>query len=49
MGRALVLSGGGVTGIAWELGVIAGLADAGVDVTSSADLIRNGWLGRVDH
>ena len=28
--RALVLGGGGVTGIAWELGVLAGLADAGV-------------------
>jgi len=39
MGRALVLSGGGVTGIAWELGVIAGQADAGVDVTAAADLI----------
>ena len=25
-GRALVLGGGGVTGIAWEIGVIAGLA-----------------------
>ncbi|HCT80592.1 MAG TPA: patatin [Micromonosporaceae bacterium] len=35
--RALVLGGGGVTGIAWELGVLAGLADAGVDLTS-ADL-----------
>ena len=39
MSRALVLSGGGVTGIAWELGVIAGLATEGVDVTPEADLI----------
>lgn len=36
--RALVLGGGGVTGIAWELGVVAGLADAGVDVVG-ADLV----------
>ncbi|WP_067701568.1 patatin-like phospholipase family protein [Nocardia jejuensis] len=36
--RALVLGGGGVTGIAWENGVVAGLADAGVDITD-ADLI----------
>jgi NTE family protein len=32
MRRALVLGGGGVTGIAWEVGVIAGLAEAGVDL-----------------
>lgn len=31
--RALVLGGGGVAGIAWATGVLAGLADAGVDVT----------------
>ena len=36
--RALVLAGGGVAGIAWELGMIAGLHDAGVDLTG-ADLI----------
>src|SRR6476469_7473976 len=36
--RALVLAGGGAAGNAWELGLIAGLADAGVDV-SGADLI----------
>ena len=39
MERALVLSGGGVTGIAWELGVIAGLAGEGIDVTAMADLV----------
>ncbi len=38
MSRALVLGGGGVTGIAWELGVIAALRDAGVDL-ARADLI----------
>ena len=35
--RALVLGGGGSTGNAWLLGVIAGLFDAGLDVTT-ADL-----------
>ncbi|HEX6343150.1 patatin-like phospholipase family protein [Umezawaea sp.] len=33
MTRALVLGGGGVAGIAWEIGVLAGLAEGGVDVT----------------
>lgn len=37
-GRALVVAGGGAAGNAWAIGVIAGLADAGVDVTT-ADLI----------
>jgi NTE family protein len=36
--RALVLGGGGSTGNAWLIGVIAGLFDAGLDVTT-ADLI----------
>jgi NTE family protein len=36
--RALVLGGGGSTGNAWEIGVIAGLFGAGLDVTD-ADLI----------
>lgn len=36
--RALVLGGGGAAGNAWEIGVIAGLFDAGLDV-SEADLI----------
>src|SRR5712672_521130 len=35
--RALVLGGGGSTGNAWLIGVIAGLFDAGLDVTA-ADL-----------
>lgn len=37
-GRALVLGGGGATGNAWLIGVIAGLFDSGVDVTQ-ADLV----------
>ena len=36
--RALVLAGAGAAGNAWQLGLIAGLAEAGVDVTE-ADLI----------
>jgi NTE family protein len=36
--RALVLGGGGATGNAWLIGVVAGLFDAGLDVTE-ADLI----------
>ena len=34
----LVLGGGGVTGIAWEVGLLAGLRDGGADV-SGADLV----------
>jgi len=44
--RALVLGGGGITGIAWELGVVAGLAEAGVDLTS-ADLVVGTSAGSV--
>ncbi|MFJ3956490.1 patatin-like phospholipase family protein [Arthrobacter sp. NPDC090010] len=36
--RALVIGGGGAAGNAWALGLIAGLAEAGLDVTES-DLI----------
>ncbi|MFJ9364883.1 patatin-like phospholipase family protein [Nocardia sp. NPDC101769] len=36
--RALVLGGGGVAGISWAIGILAGLADAGADVTG-ADLL----------
>ena len=43
---ALVLGGGGITGIAWELGVLAGLADAGVDLTG-ADLVVGTSAGSV--
>jgi len=38
MSRALVLSGGGPVGIAWELGIAAGLASKGV-VLAEADFI----------
>jgi NTE family protein len=43
---ALVLGGGGITGIAWEIGVLAGLADAGVDLTG-ADLVVGTSAGSV--
>jgi NTE family protein len=35
-GRAIVLGGGGVTGIAWEIGVLAGLLVAGADLGADA-------------
>lgn len=38
-GHALVLGGGGVAGIAWITGLLAGLAEAGQDVTAGADVL----------
>ncbi|MFG1681461.1 patatin-like phospholipase family protein [Nonomuraea sp. NPDC049269] len=46
MRRALVLGGGGVTGIAWELGMLAGLAEHEVDL-SSADVVISTSAGAV--
>ena len=43
---ALVLGGGGITGIAWEVGVLAGLAEVGVDLTG-ADLVVGTSAGSV--
>ncbi|MFS4104504.1 patatin-like phospholipase family protein [Streptomyces sp. PD-S100-1] len=37
--RALVLGGGGVTGIAWEAGVLAGLSSHGIDWNKAASVI----------
>ncbi len=45
-GRALVLGGGGVTGVAWELGILGGLAKAGLDLTD-ADLVVGTSAGSV--
>jgi NTE family protein len=45
-GRALVLGGGGVTGIAWELGLLAGLAEKGLDLTSP-DLVVGTSAGSI--
>ncbi len=44
--RALVLGGGGVTGIAWETGLIAGLAELGIDM-AAADVIIGTSAGSV--
>jgi NTE family protein len=44
--RALVLGGGGVTGVAWEIGLLAGLAEHGLDL-ASADLVIGTSAGSV--
>jgi NTE family protein len=44
--RALVLGGGGVAGVAWEVGLLAGLAGAGVDL-AEADLVVGTSAGSV--
>ncbi len=36
---ALVLGGGGITGIAWELGILHGLAEAGIDLTEADTVV----------
>jgi NTE family protein len=45
-GRALVLGGGGVTGVAWEIGLMYGLAERGIDL-SKADLFVGTSAGSV--
>lgn len=44
--RALVLGGGGITGIAWMLGLLKGLQDAGVDL-AGADTVVGTSAGSV--
>lgn len=44
--RALVLGGGGVTGVAWQVGVLAGLAAAGV-LLDGADLVIGTSTGAI--
>src|SRR5579871_5766316 len=44
--RGLVLGGGGPVGIAWESGLLAGLAEAGLDL-SGADFILGTSAGSV--
>jgi NTE family protein len=34
-----VLGSGGAAGQGWQIGVIAGLAEAGLDLTEAADLV----------
>ncbi len=42
--RALVLAGGGAAGNAWEIGLVAGLLEAGIDLTD-ADLVAGTSAG----
>jgi NTE family protein len=44
--KALVLGGGGVTGVAWEIGILAGLAEVGIDLTD-ADLVIGTSAGSI--
>jgi NTE family protein len=44
--RALVLGGGGIAGIAWEIGLLAGLVAEGVDV-GDADLVVGTSAGSI--
>jgi NTE family protein len=45
-GRALVLGAGGNAAIAWEVGVLAGLLDVGIDVRT-ADVVIGTSAGSV--
>ncbi|WP_414504592.1 patatin-like phospholipase family protein [Streptomyces sp. NEAU-L66] len=45
-GTALVLGGGGLTGIGWEIGMLAGLAEAGIDLTD-ADVVIGTSAGSI--
>ncbi|MGQ0507413.1 MAG: patatin-like phospholipase family protein [Myxococcaceae bacterium] len=44
--RALVLGGGGISGIAWELGILSGLVQAGVNL-EKPDLIMGTSAGSI--
>ncbi|HYF45557.1 MAG TPA: patatin-like phospholipase family protein [Acidimicrobiales bacterium] len=39
MTRALVLGGGGPVGVAWEVGLLAGLVEVGVDLTDADQIV----------
>ncbi|MFF3743125.1 patatin-like phospholipase family protein [Streptomyces kronopolitis] len=45
-GTALVLGGGGLTGIGWEIGVLAGLAEAGIGL-ADADVVIGTSAGSI--
>jgi len=45
MTLALVLGGGGIVGIAWETGLLAGLRQAGIDLSKAAIIV--GTIGRL--
>ena len=44
--KALILGGGGTTGVAWEMGILLGLHDEGIDVTD-ANLVVGTSAGSV--
>jgi NTE family protein len=46
MTRALVLGGGGITGVAWEIGILTGLVQAGIDLRN-ADLVVGSSAGAI--
>lgn len=46
MSKAVVLGGGGPVGVAWEAGLIVGLADEGVDL-SAADMVAGTSAGSI--
>ncbi len=46
MSRALVLGGGGATGVAWLIGVLQGMAEGGID-THEADLVVGTSAGSI--
>ncbi|MFG2137716.1 patatin-like phospholipase family protein [Streptomyces sp. NPDC048650] len=45
-GTALVLGGGGLTGIGWEIGMLTGLAEAGIDL-AGADVVIGTSAGSI--
>lgn len=47
MRTGVVLGGGGVLGVAWETGVLAALADAGIDLVAPADVVVGTSAGSV--
>lgn len=47
MTTAVVLAGGGLTGIAWEIGVLRGLRQNGLDIVGSAELVVGTSAGSV--
>lgn len=47
MTTAVVLAGGGLTGIAWEIGVLLGLQEQDIDIFRDADLIIGTSAGSV--
>ena len=47
MKRALVLGGGGIVGVAWESGLVAGLQAAGIDSTQFDTIVTENTFGDI--